>query len=187
MLYTSLMRSKIRKVYSSVRRSHLLLLDTIHHTGIKLATRAYSMSPIISVCTEAISLGFWCIKVSLRYRVQQNWEKLSLEHSLTNKLRVLKTTTQQWASSVHGFRKIEFVLTMIWIGHTNFTLVHLITKNSEPICQTCQIHMKSRHIIENCPQNVKAFRKMHIVRNNPCLPYYYYYYYCKWPYYIRII
>ena len=55
-LYRSLIRSKLdngSNVYGSSRKTHLKLLDIIHHQGLHLALGAYRISPIESLYAES--------------------------------------------------------------------------------------------------------------------------------------
>ena len=55
-LYRSLIRSKLDYgsiVYGSVRKSYLMMLDTVHHQGLRLALGAFRTSPVESLYVEA--------------------------------------------------------------------------------------------------------------------------------------
>ena len=55
-LYRSLVRSKLDYgliLYGSARKSYLKCLDTIHHQGLRLALRAFRISPLESLYAES--------------------------------------------------------------------------------------------------------------------------------------
>ena len=55
-LYRSLIRSKLDYgsiVYGSARKSYLIMLDTVHHQGLRLALGAFRTSPVESLYVEA--------------------------------------------------------------------------------------------------------------------------------------
>ena len=55
-LYRSLIRSKLDYdsiVYGSARKSHLKMLDSVHHQGLRLALGAFRTSPVESLLAEA--------------------------------------------------------------------------------------------------------------------------------------
>jgi ribonuclease HI len=55
-IYGALIRSKMDYgcfVYSSARDSNLKLLDTVHHTGLRIALGAFRTSPVVSLYAEA--------------------------------------------------------------------------------------------------------------------------------------
>ena len=55
-LYRSLIRSKLDYgsiVYGSARKSYLMMLDTVHHQGLRLALGAFRTSPVESLYVEA--------------------------------------------------------------------------------------------------------------------------------------
>ena len=55
-LYRSLIRSKLDYgsiVYGSDRKSYLMMLDTVHHQGLRLALGAFRTSPVESLYVEA--------------------------------------------------------------------------------------------------------------------------------------
>ena len=55
-LYRSLIRSKLDYgsiEYGSARKSYLMMLDTVHHQGLRLALGAFRTSPVESLYVEA--------------------------------------------------------------------------------------------------------------------------------------
>ena len=55
-LYRSLIRSKLDYgsiIYGSARKSYLIMLDTVHHQGLRLALGAFRTSPVESLYVEA--------------------------------------------------------------------------------------------------------------------------------------
>ncbi|XP_066906470.1 uncharacterized protein [Halyomorpha halys] len=71
-LYTTIVCSKLDYgsfVYGSARRRTLAKLDSVHHTGIRLATGAFRTSPILSICSEAglPPLSFRRQKLAIHY------------------------------------------------------------------------------------------------------------------------
>lgn len=56
LIYRALVRSKLDYasiVYSSANQTDLQLLDSIHHTGLRIVTGAFKSSPVLSLCAEA--------------------------------------------------------------------------------------------------------------------------------------
>ena len=71
-LFRSLIRSKIDYgsiVYGSARKSYLMMLDTVHHQGLRLALGAFRTSPVESLYVEAeeSSLYLRREKLALQY------------------------------------------------------------------------------------------------------------------------
>jgi ribonuclease HI/exonuclease III len=76
-LYRALILSKLLygcQVYSSARFSVLRLLDTVHHTGIRLSTGAYRTSPVTSLCVDAAEPP---LELHRMYHVLRYYTKLS--------------------------------------------------------------------------------------------------------------
>ena len=74
-LYRSLIRSKLDYrpiVYGSARKSYLMMLDTVHHQGLRLALGAFRTSPVESLYVEAEepSLYFHREKLALQYAIR---------------------------------------------------------------------------------------------------------------------
>ena len=74
-LYRSLIRSKLDYgsiVYGSARKSYLVMLDTVHHQGLRLALGAFRTSPVESLYVEANepSLYLRREKLALQYAVR---------------------------------------------------------------------------------------------------------------------
>lgn len=71
-IYQTLIRSKIDYgsfIYSSARFHVLTKLDTVHHTGIRIATGAFRTSPTLSLCSESglSPLLFRRLKLAINY------------------------------------------------------------------------------------------------------------------------
>ena len=74
-LYRSLIRSKLDYgsiVYGSARKSYLMMLDTVHHQGLRLALGAFRTSPVESLYVEAEepSLYLHREKLALQYAIR---------------------------------------------------------------------------------------------------------------------
>ena len=74
-LYRSLIRSKLDYgsiVYGSARKSYLMVLDTVHHQGLRLALGAFRTSPveILYVEAEELSLYLRREKLALQYAIR---------------------------------------------------------------------------------------------------------------------
>ena len=74
-LYRSLIRSKLDYgsiVYGSARKSYLMMLDTVHHQGLRLALGAFRTSPVESLYVEAEepSLYLRIEKLALQYAIR---------------------------------------------------------------------------------------------------------------------
>ena len=74
-LYRSLIRSKLDYgsiVYGSARKSYLVMLDTVHHQGLRLALGAFRTSPVESLYVEANepSLYLRREKLALQYAIR---------------------------------------------------------------------------------------------------------------------
>lgn len=74
-LYRTLVRSKMDYgsiVYGSARKSYIKMLDTVHHTGLRLALGAFRTSPIQSLYTEAREPSLYNrrLKLALNYVVK---------------------------------------------------------------------------------------------------------------------
>ena len=74
-LYRSLIRSKLDYgsiVYGSARKSYLMMLDTVHHQGLRLALGAFRTSPVESLYVEAEepSLYLRREKLALQYAIR---------------------------------------------------------------------------------------------------------------------
>ena len=73
-LYRSLIRSKLDYgsiVYGSARKSYLMMLDTVHHQGLRLALGAFRTSPVESLYVEAEEPSLYLRR-----------EKLALQYAL---------------------------------------------------------------------------------------------------------
>ena len=74
-LYRSFIRSKLDYgsiVYGSARKPYLLMLDTVHHQGLRLALGAFRTSPVESLYVEAEepSLYLRREKLALQYAIR---------------------------------------------------------------------------------------------------------------------
>ena len=74
-LYRSLVRSKLYYrsiVYGSARKSYLMMLDTVHHQGLRLGLGAFRTSPVESLYVEAEepSLYLRREKLALQYAIR---------------------------------------------------------------------------------------------------------------------
>ena len=74
-LHRSLIRSKLDYgsiVYGSARKSYLMMLDTVHHQGLRLALGAFRTSPVESLYVEAEepSLYLRREKLALHYAIR---------------------------------------------------------------------------------------------------------------------
>ena len=74
-LYRSLIRSKLDYgsiVYGSARKSYLMMLDTVHHQGLRIALGAFRTSPVESLYVEAEepSLYLRREKLALQYAIR---------------------------------------------------------------------------------------------------------------------
>ena len=74
-LYRSLIRTKLDYgyiVYGSARKSYLMMLDTVHHHGLRLALGAFRTSPVESLFVEAEepSLYLRREKLALQYAIR---------------------------------------------------------------------------------------------------------------------
>ena len=74
-LYRSLIRSKLDYgsiVYGSARKSYLMMLDSVHHQGLRLALGAFRTSPVESLYVEAEepSLYLRREKLALQYAIR---------------------------------------------------------------------------------------------------------------------
>ena len=74
-LFRSLIRSKLDYgsiVYGSARKSYLMMLDTVHHQGLRLALGAFRTSPVESLYVEAEepSLYLRREKLALQYAIR---------------------------------------------------------------------------------------------------------------------
>ena len=74
-LYRSLIRSKLDHgsiVYGSARKTYLMMLDTVHHQGLRLALGAFRTSPVESLYVEAEepSLYLRIEKLALQYVIR---------------------------------------------------------------------------------------------------------------------
>ncbi|XP_015363709.1 PREDICTED: uncharacterized protein LOC107161712, partial [Diuraphis noxia] len=56
-------------------------------------------------------------------------------------------------------RKEEVLLTRLRIGHTRFTHGYLMSKEEQPRCTTCGVHLTIKHIIVECRQTEDARTK----------------------------
>ena len=76
-LYRSLIRSKLDYgsiVYGSARKSYLMMRDTVHHQGLRLALGAFRSSPVESLYVEAEESSLYLLreKLALQYRLLGN-------------------------------------------------------------------------------------------------------------------
>ena len=74
-LYRSLIRSKLDYgsiIYGSARKSYLMMLDTVHHQGLRLALGAFRTSPVENLYVEAKepSLYLRREKLALQYAIR---------------------------------------------------------------------------------------------------------------------
>ena len=71
-LYRSLIRSKLDYgsiVYGSARKSYLMMLDTVHHQGLRLALGAFRTSPVESLYVEAEEPSLYLRREKLLYNM----------------------------------------------------------------------------------------------------------------------
>ena len=74
-LYRPLIRSKLNYgsiVYGSARKSYLVMLDTVHHQGLRLALGAFRTSPVESLYVETNEPSIYLRreKLALQYTVR---------------------------------------------------------------------------------------------------------------------
>ncbi|XP_015370017.1 PREDICTED: uncharacterized protein LOC107166038, partial [Diuraphis noxia] len=72
-------------------------------------------------------------------------------------------TTERWKNIANLYRKEEMLLTRLRIGHTRFTHHgYLMSKEEQPRCTTCGVHMTIKHILVECRQTEDARTKHNI-------------------------
>ena len=89
-LYRSLIRSKLDYgsiVYGSARKSYLVMLDTVHHQGLRLALGAFRTSPVESLYVEANEPSLYLLREKLALQL--------LHHNSTVVRRVTMVRTER--------------------------------------------------------------------------------------------
>lgn len=165
MLYRGLIRSRLDygcMAYSSASERVLLMLDSVHHSGLRIATGAFRSSPAISLCAEAGEppLRYRRAKLSLSYLAQISARPHHpLHHDLTNTLthqppingHVKKCFKERVLSLLHEFNiNMPKILTLQqplkppWICKQPTFLMHLtkfIKKDTSPILFKNEFHI----------------------------------------------
>ena len=89
------------------------------------------------------------LKIKFHSLWQNRWEKQTNEN---NKLKQIKCTTKKWQDPpIKLSRHEEIMITRVRIGHTRLTHSHLMCKEPEPRCETCQSELTVKHIFLECP------------------------------------
>lgn len=114
------------------------------------------------------------LKALLYGKVRENKNADWFLTPFTNKLRNVKTTALKWPQQNVLNRRESVVLTRIRIGHSFLTHGYLMVREIEPMCQTCNVTLSIKHIIEECPafdrqrsvHNVRSIKQSAGDRNN---------------------
>ncbi|GLV38508.1 hypothetical protein CBL_20399 [Carabus blaptoides fortunei] len=61
-------------------------------------------------------------------------------------------SVEKWKSPVPLTRKEQVAITRLRIGHTKMTHMFLITRQPEPMCETCNVRQTVKHALVQCPQ-----------------------------------
>ena len=83
------------------------------------------------------------IRKAINDRWQSQWETCT-----ENKLHSIRPSIRKWESSFHKKRRYETIMTRLRIGHCNFSHVHLMKKEPQPIC--CGVPLTVQHALTNC-------------------------------------
>ena len=67
-----------------------------------------------------------------------------------------------WYSSFHSNRRIEAILTRLYIGHTYFSHNFILEGNSAPACAHCDRLLSVEHVLVNCSKFRNQRRKYHL-------------------------
>jgi len=80
-----------------------------------------------------------------------------------NKFRQIKPSTTKWPDPlVKLTRHEETMVTRVRIGHTRITHSHLMCKEPESRCETCNCELTVKHLILECPSYQNARIKANI-------------------------
>ena len=91
------------------------------------------------------------LKKNVADRWQNEWEFTSSIRP--NKLRTLKSTTKDWASSsIPGNRLLERSICRLRIGHCHFSHKYLMERGEPPECENCSCPLTVDHVLRECPQ-----------------------------------
>lgn len=78
---------------------------------------------------------------------------------MTNKIRSLRDSVQNWASSHQITRKNEVMLSRLRIGHTRLTHGHLMRGEPiPPFCANCIVPLTVEHFLVECPDHMNTRR-----------------------------
>ncbi|XP_016655928.1 uncharacterized protein LOC100568880 isoform X2 [Acyrthosiphon pisum] len=98
-----------------------------------------------------------CINTAIEEKWSLKWRRKE------TKLSEIKRTTDRWKNKSNLNRKEEVILTRLRIGHTRYTLHgYLMSREDQPTCATCGVHLTIKHILVECRQTEAARTKYSI-------------------------
>ena len=88
-------------------------------------------------------------KALVRKEIGRKWQE-NWRAQRQNKLRHIKETTREWATSKQSNREWEVKLARLRIGHCRFTHEWLLKGYHKPYCQECIVPLTVNHILTEC-------------------------------------
>lgn len=92
------------------------------------------------------------IKNSIHQKILSSWQNHWNLIPLSNKLKNIKKTIKKWNTPTNFNRRHDIAITRTRIGHSFLTHSYLISKEPQPICESCHTALTIKHIMEECSQ-----------------------------------
>lgn len=125
----------------------------------KLAREAAS-----SILEPSISMSSHDLKKHIIKKIKVLWNNQWLRNPPL-KLHSIRENLYTGKASTMATRKKQVVLTRIRIGHTNLTHIHLITKETQNKCSTCNTPITIPHIFTEC-RGLQRLRIVNDIKTN---------------------
>jgi hypothetical protein len=100
-------------------------------------------------------------RTALRQSVLAKWQR-DWDCTLDNKLREVKPVVHTWRPSSRPVRRDDVLVARLRIGYTRLTHGHLLSGNPPPVCATCDVHLRFRHILADCPRYTVQRDRLHL-------------------------
>ena len=122
-----------------------------NHTGIKSNSRADQEAKLALKSTvKPLPIPASDLKPYINQYISSEWQKLWNSFP-NNKLYQSHSTINSISSLPSSFsRKDQTIINRLRIGQSHLTHLHLITKESPPLCSTCSCLLSIEHILCHC-------------------------------------
>ncbi|KAF0755208.1 RNase H domain-containing protein, partial [Aphis craccivora] len=123
-----------------------------------LATNSFQNPKINNVPTNDI-------QNSIKQKILLAWQNYWNSIPSSNKLKSVKKTTKKWNTPSNFNRRQDIAITRTRIGHSFLTHSYLISKEPQPICDTCHTALTIKHIVVECTKYSQTRSDLNISPN----------------------